>query len=341
MFILGSSVRKLRCVGGAFKFTNLHELSLSLPLLSTLLTRLLGTLVLVCSPPMHKSVAHLSRSCQFRFFATASTGSGPAPAPTMQVEKIPKLALSSLSTSDFANLYYKQQTPVIVTGGMQDWPFVQRQLDFQFLRRSFGANQVTVEKGTYTSKAFEGDVEMPLALVIDQFLRAPAPPATAATITVNPETTQRPPQYYLAQRQLMDTMPQLEKLIRVPSFIAEVCQQPEQVNVWLGPSDTVSPLHHDPYHNVLCQLLGSKYVRLYSPHLPPPTSLYPRSDLLFRNTSQVDAQSPDLSRFPNFPAHGPYMHNILHPGEILFLPVKWWHYIRSLTPSLSVNYWWT
>jgi hypothetical protein len=33
----------------------------------------------------------------------------------------------------------------------------------------------------------------------------------------------------------------------------------EKVNVWLGPSGTVSPLHIDPLDNVLCQVLNLNY----------------------------------------------------------------------------------
>lgn len=31
---------------------------------------------------------------------------------------------------------------------------------------------------------------------------------------------------------------------------------------------------------------------------------------------------------------------VLEPGQMLFIPPGWWHYVRSTTVSFSVSFWW-
>lgn len=67
--------------------------------------------------------------------------------------------------------------------------------------------------------------------------------------------------------------------------------------------------------------------------------LYPNEGIL-SNTSQIDAENLDFNKFP-LATTARFTHEVLYPGEILFMPAKHWHYIRSLDLSFSVSFWWS
>jgi len=99
---------------------------------------------------------------------------------------------------------------------------------------------------------------------------------------------------YLAQTQLFDQIERLAQDIRVPDYCglslnddgdADDDLPPPKVNAWFGPKGTLSPLHWDPEHNLLAQVVGSKYIRLYSPD--ESHRLYPHDVKMHKNTSQV------------------------------------------------------
>ena len=109
-------------------------------------------------------------------------------------------------------------------------------------------------------------------------------------------------------------------------------------------------------------MVGLKYVRMYAPHAHS-LLLYPHTEGLNTNSSRIDldadfasalplnggeaagvsteggAASPAYPQFPGF-AGLPYMDCVLGPGQMLYLPPGWWHYVRSLSTSCSVSFWW-
>lgn len=153
---------------------------------------------------------------------------------------------------------------------------------------------------------------------------------------------------YLAQYQLFDQIPSLREDILTPRFCAARTAEDEGappeceqsltpiVSAWFGPAGTVSPLHTDPYHNTLAQVVGHKYVRLYEARHT--SRLYPRSGALCNNC-HVDLDKPQPARQPLVKGT-PFMHCILAPGELLYIPRHVWHYVRSLETSFSVSFWW-
>ncbi|XP_057508957.1 lysine-specific demethylase JMJ30-like isoform X2 [Actinidia eriantha] len=143
---------------------------------------------------------------------------------------------------------------------------------------------------------------------------------------------------YLAQHPLFDQIQELRKDILIPDYCFAGGGELRSLNAWFGPAGTVTPLHHDPHHNILAQVVGKKYVRLYPASVLE--DLYPHSESMLSNSSQVDLDNIDMNKFPKV-QDLEFMDCILEEGEMLYIPPKWWHYVRSLTISFSVSFWWS
>ncbi|KAI1353708.1 hypothetical protein F5Y01DRAFT_322925 [Xylaria sp. FL0043] len=198
--------------------------------------------------------------------------------------------------------------------------------------------------------------------------------------STNPENnkgTPPPPKptAYLAQHQLFTQLPALRNDILIPDYCYTTppphptdarLNQPELdeplLNAWFGPPGTISPLHNDPYHNVLAQVVGRKYVRLYSPLETARLAARGKENgVEMGNTSALDVgvlegwdeapsgdeDAPDgsdnvMGRKRDMGAFRtvPFVDCILEPGDALYIPIGWWHYVRGLSVSFSVSFWW-
>jgi hypothetical protein len=327
--------------------------------------------------------------------------------PPQILHPIPRLSQPSLSDFEGHISSSATPTPIIIASSLTHWPAIASP-DRSWKRRSYlmsrtlgGRRLVPVEIGSsYTSSDWSQRI-MPFK----EFLSTYITPERSAEAEVG----------YLAQHHLLSQIPLLRPDISIPDYIytdpppaapgtpvaRSFALNPQSkleepiINTWFGPGWTVSPLHHDPWHNLLCQVMGRKYVRLYSPE--ETEKLYPRGlegGVDMSNTSQVDIEryedelrmememgvedefdeagrsqdstdartsqqngslrdwqepttieldEPDdgtqIRKFPLFRA-AKYVEAILEEGEMLYVPVGWWHYVRSLSTSWSVSFWW-
>lgn len=106
--------------------------------------------------------------------------------------------------------------------------------------------------------------------------------------------------------------------------------------VFLGPAGTVSRLHHDTYatHVWLSQIRGRKQFICYPPgdseHLH-----YVATDECDGKTSLFDPSNPDFETFPRARCATPFS-VVVEEGETVVLPSRWWHWAKSLTPSITL-----
>ena len=90
------------------------------------------------------------------------------------------------------------------------------------------------------------------------------------------------------------------------------------------------------------QAVGSKYVRLYAPSQEK--NLYLFSDPKRSNASRADPRDAlDETFAKTFPAFSSasFSDAVLEPGDALYVPPGWFHYVQSVTSSFSVSFWWT
>ncbi|KAL6102582.1 kdm8 [Pungitius sinensis] len=237
---------------------------------------------------------------------------------------VPRVKCPSLES--FSANYLLPLKPVVLEGTIEHWPALNRRpWSLEYLRDVAGCRTVPVEVGSrYTDEEWSQTL-----LTLNDFIDRHV---------VKEEGAEGPG--YLAQHQLFDQIPELKEDIRLPDYccLGEGDEDDITVNAWFGPGGTVSPLHQDPQQNFLAQVVGSKYIRLYSPE--DTDKLYPHPSPLLHNTSQVEVENPDAGRFPEF-AGAPYAECVLRPGDVLFIPVRHWHYVRSLELSFSVSFWWS
>jgi hypothetical protein len=133
--------------------------------------------------------------------------------------------------------------------------------------------------------------------------------------------------------------PELTKDLPVPSILSGLPVR--EGNLWMGFDGVVTPLHFDTRDNVLGILSGQKRLWLFAPEETPHVYPHPVRGDGEETDSQLDLTRMDLERFPLL-ARARFHEVVLKPGELLFIPAGWWHFVQSSGPAnTAVNFWWS
>lgn len=250
--------------------------------------------------------------------SSAPSRKRPRPAPSScsstMTDTIPRIPCPSLH--GFLAQHMQSQVPVILTKCMTAWPAMGELPEYhdrawrnmEYIKRVAGKRTVPVEVGeegpggTYLSEdGTWGTKLVTIGEFIDQFVASSSalPSASSTSVVADSKETAtggngpvKKLKGYLAQHELFEQIPTLRKDILTPDYCAldddddddDGAEDRVIVNAWFGPEGTISPTHTDPYHNLLCQVVGSKAIRLYAPSQTP--YMYPHEGLM-NNNSQV------------------------------------------------------
>jgi len=216
-------------------------------------------------------------------------------------------------------------TPVVLEGVASHWPAVKKWRERDYILDVVGDRTVPIEVGeTYVHDAWTQKL-MTVREFVEEYVERAREDGAPGDVG------------YLAQHEIFEQCPELKRDIEEPMYCVLGTGGVNAVNAWFGPAHTVSPAHTDPHHNLLCQVVGAKRVRLFAPSETP--RMYPHVESKMSNTSRVDVMRPDLNEFPEF-ASAAFFDATLLPGDALYIPPGWWHHVRALDVSFSVSYWW-
>ena len=201
--------------------------------------------------------------------------------------------------------------PFIVTGLVGRWPL--SALTPQVLGERFGDAVVRARVGDYVGTAFAPD-------------RAMQDMAMRDYLALQTGDDSLPP--YVGNLELRE----LNGLCHWPSWFDKMGPP----RFWIGPARTVTPLHCDYDDNIFAQVWGEKRIFLAPPHHDEFLYVREANPMLFG--SPFDPEAPDYDRFPLARQAAP-VEVIMAPGELLYVPAGWYHQVRALSFSLSVNRW--
>ncbi|MEO1661144.1 MAG: cupin-like domain-containing protein [Pseudomonadota bacterium] len=111
--------------------------------------------------------------------------------------------------------------------------------------------------------------------------------------------------------------------------------------VWVGNSAQVAP-HFDISDNIACVVSGVRRFVVFPPEQISNLYVGPIDyNMAGQPASLVDLNAIDLLKFPKFErAIESAMIAELHPGDALYMPSLWWHFVESAGPfNVLVNYW--
>ena len=223
-----------------------------------------------------------------------------------------------LSGRDFLDSYYALSRPVIIEGTMEEWPALERWTP-DYLARTVGSAEIQFQGGRDSNPDYElyKDRHRQVA-PFDRFIaRITAAAGNDACIT---------PDNHPANREALAALER--DLGELDGFLT-----PGQGMMSIGPVGTFAPLQFALANQLVAQITGSQRIIL----LPPA-----ETQRLYNHQHVFSAvhDITDEGRLAQHPlARGAEALEVdLDAGDILYVPVGWWHQVTALDFSVTLTH---
>ena len=224
--------------------------------------------------------------------------------------------VETISKQDFVNQYYKKQKPLIVENLTEDWPAYNK-WNLNYIKEVAGNKTVPLydDRPVSHKDGFnQAHMEMKMTEYLDLL-------------------NSQPTNLRIFLYNIMKEVPTLQNDFKWPDIGLKLVKQLPMM--FFGGENSKVFMHHDiDYSNILhFNFHGTKQCILFPPDQTKflykvPYSLISRED--------IDFDNPDFEKWPALKKAEGYIGNLNH-GEMLYMPEGYWHYMKYLTPSLSMS----
>lgn len=226
--------------------------------------------------------------------------------------------LRDISAEAFLDLFYAAGRPVVIEGLARDWPATSL-WSIDYLAAKVGSAEITFQGGRDSAADFE--------LAKDRHIRTMPFDRYLADFVAKNGGNDAYITAYNSGANRAAFAPLMADLGQAP-YLSDA-----EGMLWIGPAGTFTPLHHDLTNNLLVQIVGAKRL-----HLLPPgeTERLANNRHVFSDVHDIE----DPMRTSLFPQAREARRFVvdLRPGDALFIPVGWWHQVRSLSFSVMLTY---
>jgi len=230
------------------------------------------------------------------------------------LELIPVERRTGLTRETFAAEYLHPMKPVVFTDLTTSWPARQKWTSEHF-KSKYGHLRVPVVSNNY-SKPGKGYMTPDRVISFKEYLEIIESGPTDLRIFL---------------WNIFRVAPELRKDFSIPTIMDGFVN--ELPFMFFGGEGSKVALHYDiaMSHVFLNQIYGRKRVILFSPDQSRHLYRHP-----FTVASYVDLNHPDLEKYPALAQVKGY-EVMLQPGETLFMPSGYWHYIEYTDGGYSIS----
>ncbi|MCA9789757.1 MAG: cupin-like domain-containing protein [Cyanobacteria bacterium HKST-UBA05] len=232
-----------------------------------------------------------------------------------------EIDVTAFDQAMFLERHYIASQPLVIRNFLKGSVALQTWTDREHLKANYGQFQVEVKHGDKLHPEKLEDKYFAFADFLD--------------LIGQPEDIKRYI-YYMTAYNATKNQPLVDAMMReivTPDYGAVDDGSHECVFLWVGPPMTKARFHIDMKSGLLTQVVGRKRVLLAPPH-----HIHHMYMMENHFASEIDVDRLDAYRHQLYCQKVQPVEVVLEPGDAVFLPATWWHYVEALDESISLTF---